>query len=91
MSTTPLPSFLAPFFWSYHLADLDTRTHQTLIIKQILNHGSKEALDWLFSIYTQVEIKEAITASMVSEWSEKSLSLWSKVFGVQPARIGRFA
>jgi hypothetical protein len=90
MSTVTLPVFLKPFFWSYRFEELNTHTHQSLIIKQVLNHGSKEALDWLFSVYTSEQIKVVLANSIVSEWNKKSLSLWSKVFGVVPTRQSRF-
>ncbi|MFN3693260.1 MAG: DUF6922 domain-containing protein [Candidatus Paceibacteria bacterium] len=86
-----LPAFLQPFFWSYRLADLDIAVHQTLIIKQVLNHGSKEAVDWLLQTYSEAVIREVIAGSMVTEWSQKSLSLWSKVYNISPTRQGRFA
>ncbi len=86
-----LPTFLQSVFWSYQLADLDTDTHETLIIKQILNHGSTPAVAWLRSTYTEATIQAVIANSMVSEWSKKSLSLWSKVYNTTPRRQSRFA
>ncbi len=91
MKKTLLPDFLQPFFWSYRLEDLDVQTHKSLIIKQILNHGSKEAIDWLRDTYSETVIQAAITNSMVSEWSKKSLSLWTKVYDATPSRSSRFA
>jgi hypothetical protein len=90
MKTAFLPAFLQPFFWSYRLADLDIREHQTLIIKQILNHGSLEAIKWLRSTYNESEIQAAIAESMESEWSKKSLTLWSKIYEITPTRQSRF-
>jgi len=86
-----LPAFLQPVFWSYQLADLNTDTHETLIIKQILNHGSTPAVAWLRNTYTEATIQAVIANSMVSEWSKKSLSLWSKVYNTTPRRQSRFA
>ncbi len=83
-------TFLQPTFWSYQINQLDSLEHKTLIIKQILNHGDKPALDWLRSTYSSDDIKIVIEASMVSEWSKKSLSLWSKIYNEVPARQKRF-
>lgn len=83
--------FLKPFFWSYSLADLSPERHRALIIKQILNHGNKKSTDWLTETYSDQEIKEVIANSAESEWSPKSLSLWSLIYKVQPSRSSRFA
>ena len=91
MSLLTPHTFLQPTFWSYSLNQLDSETHKTLIIKQILNQGDKKALDWLRATYTEKDIVLVIEASMVSEWSKKSLSLWSKVYNVTPNRKQRFA
>jgi hypothetical protein len=82
--------FLKTCFWSYKLEDLDIDTHKTLIIKQILNHGQKAATTWLRTTYSAQDIATVIASSMESEWSKKSLALWSLVYNVQPQRHTRF-
>ena len=91
MKTLAQYPFLKPCFWSYRLEDLDIVTHKTLIIKQVLNYGAREATVWLRATYTPEEISEVISASMESEWVKKSLVLWSLVYQTQPARASRFA
>ena len=91
MKTLAEYPFLKPFFWSYNLLDLTVEKHRTLIIKQILNHGNKVATDWLQDTYSNKEIMEVIANSAKSEWSPKSLNLWSLIYKVEPARINRFA
>lgn len=90
MSTLESYSFLQPTFWSYNLDELDSDTHKTLIIKQILNHGDYASLIWLKATYTVLDISKVIENSMISEWSKKSLSMWSKIYTVTPQRISRF-
>ncbi len=90
MSTLAAQPFLRPTFWSYSLEQLDSEVHKELIIKQILNKGDIKALDWLKKNYSVSEIETVIAESMVSEWSKKSLSLWSKIYGVNPVRQQRF-
>ena len=91
MKTLAEYPFLKPFFWSYNLADLTIAKHRTLIIKQILNHGNKMATDWLQATYSDQEIKEVIANSAKSEWSPKSLNLWTLIYKVEPTRLSRFA
>ena len=91
METLAEYPFLKPFFWSYNPAELSVKEHRTLIIKQILNHGNKMATDWLKATYSDQEIKAVIVNSAKSEWSPKSLNLWSIIYKVEPARHSRFA
>ena len=83
--------FLKPFFWSYHLKDLNMNTHKNLIIKQILNHGSMESVVWLRNNYSVEDITTVIENSMKSEWSKKSLHLWELMYHIKPKRNTRFA
>ncbi len=90
MSQASLPPFMKPFFWSYKLDDLDINDHKTLIIKQILNYGSQDAVRWLQQRYTEQDIRLVITNSAESEWGRKSLALWSLVYKTKPSRQTRF-
>lgn len=83
--------FLQPFFWSYTLSELDITTHKTLIIKQILNHGDEKAVTWLRTTYQASDIANVIAISAKSEWSKKSLALWSLIYQTEPKRQGRLA
>lgn len=89
-SLTQYP-YLRTCFWSYKLEDLDPEIHKKLIIKQVLNYGQKEATQWLKATYSAEDIAEVIATSMESEWSKKSLALWSLVYNVKPQRHTRFA
>lgn len=82
--------FLRPCFWSYRLSDLDIKKHQNLIIKQILNHGHQAATDWLRATYREEEIRDVLINSARSDWSPKSLTLWSLIYHARPAREQRF-
>ena len=83
--------FLKPFFWSHNLADLSIDKHSILIIKQILNHVNKMSTDWRQDIYTDQEMKAVIANSAKSEWSPKSLNLWTVIYKIDPTRHSRFA
>ncbi len=79
-----LPVFLRPFLWSYDLNKMDKEKHKNIIIKNILDYGTKEATDWLRENYTKKEIKEAIKKSIRVDWSKKSINLWSLIYEVEP-------
>ncbi len=82
--TQSLPSFLRPFLWSYDLEKMDKEKHKQIIIKNILDSGTKQAIDWLRENYSKKEIQEAIKNSVKSDWSKKSINLWSLVYKVEP-------
>ncbi len=79
-----LPQFLQPFLWSYDLSRMDLEKHKRIIIKNILDFGTRQATDWLRENYTKEEIKEVIRKSVRTEWSKKSINLWSLIYNVQP-------
>ena len=84
-----MPQFLQPFLWSYDLSQLDIEKHKNVIIKNILDFGTVEATDWLKKNYIKKEIREAIKLSIKSDWSKKSINLWSFIYNVK-AKEARF-
>ncbi len=79
-----LPSFLRPFLWSYDLEKMDKEKHKQIIIKNVLDFGTKQAIDWLRENYSKKEIQQAIKNSVKSDWSKKSINLWSLIYKVEP-------
>lgn len=85
-----LPEYLQPFLWSYDLMQMDIEKHKKIIIKNILDFGTREATDWLKDNYSKKDIQEIIESSYSSDWSKKSLNFWSLIYGVQPKQLTRF-
>ncbi|MBM4166612.1 MAG: hypothetical protein FJ218_06820 [Ignavibacteria bacterium] len=84
-----LPSFVAPFLWSYDVASLDVEKHKKRIITNVLNLGTKEATDWLFATYSLNDIRDALIHPFPGEWNNKSLNFWSLVLDVTPGSTKR--
>lgn len=78
-----LPEMLRPFFWSNDFSKLDPAKHQKLIITQILNYGTKQACDWLFSQYSKLEITQIASQIPTGQWNKRSLALWTLVLGIE--------
>ena len=89
---TVFPQAVQACLWSYNtdLVDLSVSDHRKLIIHNVLDRGTNEAVLWLRMIFPEKEIIEAITQSSISDWSKKSLALWSLVFNTRPLKQGRF-
>ena len=79
---TPIPDFVKPFLWSYDISKLDMEKDKKRIITNVLNYGTKEATDWLLSVFSKKDIKESIEHPFVGEWNKKSLHYWSFILGV---------
>lgn len=82
-SPISLPQFIRPFLWSYDVSQLDPEKDKKRIITNILNHGTKEATDWLFATFEIKDIREAIENPFPGEWNKKSLHFWSMLLEVQ--------
>jgi len=85
-----LPLFLKPFFWSYDFSQLNIKSNEKLIIKNILNYGDEKSVKWLRDIFSETQIKKVIKNSSISEWDKKSLNLWSLFWDVTPSKRLRF-
>ena len=88
-----LPQAVKSCLWSYDtdLIDPSLPDHRTLIMHNVLDRGTNEAVLWLRQTFSEKEIIEVIAQSSVSDWSKKSLALWSLVFNTRPVKEGRFA
>lgn len=85
-SEAKIPQFLQPFLWSYDLSQLDLTKHKNIIIKNILDLGTSQATDWLKQQYSEDEIRETIRESVFSDWSKKSINLWTLVYNISPKK-----
>lgn len=90
---TTFPQSVRACLWSYDtdLIDLSSPDHRTRIIHNVLDRGTNEAVLWLRQTFSEKEIIGVIAQSSISDWSKKSLALWSLVFNARPVKEGRFA
>ena len=81
-----LPSSVRAVLWSYDLDKVDLQNDKGTIIKQVLNFGSAEATNWLFSTYGKNEVAAVANQIPKSSWDKKSFALWSLVLRINPPR-----
>ncbi len=88
-----LPQSVKNCLWSYDTKafDFSLPNNRTLLIRNVLDYGTLEAVSWLRTHVDFREIQKVIEASNKSEWGKKSLALWAIVFGVTPLRSSRFS
>jgi hypothetical protein len=75
-----------PFLWSFDVSKMDIYKNKKRIITNILNLGTKETTDLLFSIYGKKDIKEQVENPLPGEWNNKSLNYWSIIFNLEPKK-----
>jgi len=69
---------------------MDLGKDKKRIITNVLNYGTKESTDWLFSVFDKKDIIEAIEKPYPGEWSKKSLNFWSFLFEVKAGDTKRY-
>jgi hypothetical protein len=84
-----IPDFIKPFLWSFDFSKIDIQEDKKRIITNVLNLGTKEATDWLFSVYKKEDIVESIKNPFSGEWNNKSLNFWSFIFDVKSGNVVR--
>lgn len=88
-----LPQAVKICLWSYdtNKISLSNPDDRFRIIFNVLNYGTKKAVEWLWGNFSEKEIIETIHSSIESEWDRKSLNFWSLIYQASPARKNRFA
>ena len=56
-----IPNKLQGVLWSRDVSSLDIQKDKNYIIHQVLMYGSLEDIEWLKTIYSDIEIKEAFS------------------------------
>ena len=78
------PQSVKAVLWSYDLNTIEVQKDKKLIIFQVLNFGSEDAIKWLFKEYGLSVIEEEARTIPLSQWNKKSLSLWKIIFSLNP-------
>ena len=83
-----LPRFLQSVLWSYDLSKLDAKEDKETIITQVLNYGDWKDLKWLYSVYSEDEIRKVVKRPRRGLWFEKVLNFWEIMLGIRvPKKI----
>jgi hypothetical protein len=88
MKRKKIPQSLISLFWPYNLEELDLKRDKELIVTQILNYGNWQDLKWLYSVYSEKDIKEVLSNPRRGMWFERTLNFWEKVLNLRiPKKI----
>jgi len=78
------PQSVKAVLWSYDLNVLEVQKDKKIIISQVLNFGSEEAIKWLFKKYRFMDIEQIANTIPLFQWNKKSLSLWKLILSINP-------
>ena len=78
-----IPKFVAPCLWSYNVDRIDLEKDKELIITMVLNYGDVKWIRWLYSVYTEDDIKKVISNPGRGLWLPKVLNFWETVLGIK--------
>ncbi len=76
-----VPSRLQPYFWDTSPDELDLQEHHIFIIERLLNEGDHHAVAWLFHVYPESIIAEAVKNSRAL--TVKTARCWQNYFDLK--------
>jgi len=85
-----IPASVKATLWSYDVSQMDIERDKERIITNVLNFGTKDAVDWLRVTYKKNEIADVVAHPKSGEWNKPSLNLWALVYGASPIVRKRF-
>jgi len=83
-SENGLPQSVKAVLWSYKHDHIELQKHKKIIIFQVLNFGSEEAIRWLFGQYGFAKVEKIADTIPLAQWNKKSLSFWKLVLSINP-------
>ena len=83
-----VPNQFESFFWDVNLDELDLQKHRRFIIERLLNEGNHHTLKWLFEVYDEAELKDAVCKSR--GLNMKTALFWQKYFGLRKEEMRCF-
>ena len=83
MAKVKVPKKMQWLFWSCDVEDLDLEKDKEYIVIQLLNYGTWEDLKWLFTVYSEKEIKNVIKNPSRGLWFKDVLNFWNLMFNLK--------
>ena len=70
-SINNLPQSVNAVLWSYKLDQINVDKHKKIIISQVLNFGSEDAIEWLFKQYGFSSVKKIANTIPFLQWNAR--------------------
>jgi Family of unknown function (DUF6922) len=75
-----IPPQFRPFFWDIDIEKLDPHANTSFVIGRILEHGTDEAVSWMKSTFSKMEIMGVIREDRCL--SPKSATYWALIYEI---------
>lgn len=82
MGKTTVPADMEWLFPEYAFEDVDTQTHQGVIIERVLERGSWEQVRWLFRTYSEERVADWVRQHGFRLLSKRSFAFWRLVLNI---------
>ncbi len=83
MRNKSIPKFVAPCLWFCNINKLDLHKDKQLIITQVLNYGDEKRMQWLYSVYSEKDIKNVVSHPNRGLWFDKVLNFWEIILSIR--------
>lgn len=90
MNLNDIPSDLRPHFQEYDPETLDFESDANLIIQRTLEHGTWDAVRWLFVVYGGPRIRTFVRERGERLLSRVTFNYWRKLFEIRRWRRSPF-
>jgi hypothetical protein len=82
MSNKPIPRFVSPCLWFCNINKVDLLKDKQMIITQVLNYGNEKRVRWLYSVYSEKDIKNVVSHPGRGLWFDKVLNFWERMLSI---------
>lgn len=82
---TPVPEFLRSYFWDVTFAELEVKTHVSLIIKRVLDRGNLRDVRWLVATYGKDTIKKVVMETR--DLARPTGNFWADMLGLDKRQV----
>lgn len=74
-----IPGKFKIFFWDVDFNKLDLKKHRKFVLERLLNYGTFDTFNWIFSTFNDEEVKDLINEKGVHSLSRNSFLFWGKI------------
>ena len=90
-TSTKLPEFFKPLFWSYNFEGIDPEKQKKLVIINSINYGNLKHWGWIKNYYGEETIRQILGSIPITELKPRAGKLAEIIFNFHPNYASRGA
>ncbi len=79
MKEQKVPSEFKKYFWDVDFEKIDLQYNRKFILERLLNFGTFDTFNWIFTTFTNVEVKNLLKEKGFHSLSKNSFYFWNKI------------